>query len=150
MVPEPTWRPAARTRSVNGGTRREVVNHAVRGRHTLCGLTAWTIPWVDDVDVTRRCAECASIPEGHAVHNDLTALGMTYRQVDWWCRRGYLTPDNPGPGSGYRRTFPPQEVAVAAVMAALTAAGVSASAARRAARNGGLLAPGVRVELLAS
>lgn len=150
LLPEPTWRPAARARSVNGGTRRELVVHAVRGCHTLCGLTAWRVPWVDDVDVTRRCAECATVPDGHAVHNDLTALGLTYRQVDWWCRKGWINADNPDPGSGVRRAFPPGEVQIAAVMAALTKAGVSASAAHRAARNGGLLAPGVRVELAAA
>lgn len=150
ILPELTWRATARTRSVPGGTRQELIVHALRGEHTLCGLTAWTLPWVESADAGKRCAFCAAVPEGHGTHNDVMALGLTYRQVDWWCRKGWLLPDNPDPGSGYRRTFPPQEVAVAEVMFALTAAGVSASAAHRAVRNGGLLAPGVRVELLAS
>ena len=130
------------------GHRIKPVSHAVRNGHTLCGHTERSVSWSDHPpEQAPRCPICHAVPAGYGVTNDLLTCGMTFRQMDWWCRKGWINADNPDPGSGARRLFPAEEVRVAAVMAALTKAGVSASAAHRAARNGGLLAPGVRVEL---
>ena len=61
--------------------------------------------------------------------------GMTYRQADHWATQGYLRPDEANPGSGAQRSWPPDEVRVAYVMAALVRAGVSPSEAGPAARS---------------
>jgi hypothetical protein len=136
-----------RTQSVNGGVRRDLFAHAIRGGHTLCGLTVKTYPWtpIDDVDSCPRCFDCASVPLGHATSRDLMDLGLTHRQVDFWVRQGHLKAVQPSPGSGYHRSFPPPEFAVAVRMAELVRAGILPAAACRAARNGGQLAPGVRI-----
>jgi hypothetical protein len=60
------------------------------------------------------------------------AAGFTYRQLDYWCRRGYLNVD--GTGSGHERDFPPIEVAVAELMGVLTRVGFTAAAAADVAR----------------
>jgi hypothetical protein len=70
----------------------------------------------------------------------------TYRQLDVWTRKGYLWPEG-GEGTGYSRHWPAGEVQVAKVMARLVDAGLSPEAAHRAARRGGKLAPGVRVDV---
>lgn len=45
--------------------------------------------------------------------------GATYRQIDYWCRTGTLTPENNGMGSGSQRRWPPREVAVVNVLVQL-------------------------------
>jgi DNA-binding transcriptional MerR regulator len=72
--------------------------------------------------------------------------GATFRQLDHWCRKGWLRPEG-GEGTGNFRDFPGDEISVAKVMARLVDAGVSPEAAHRAARNSGELAPGVRVDV---
>lgn len=147
-VPAPTWRASRHVgRRATFGTGGALVSHGVRGAHTLCGLIVQAITWVDTEMSVPQCAECVSVGN-HATHHDLTDIpGLTYRQLDYWVRQDWLHPDNPDGGTGSRRTFPPSEVAVAKTMAILTAAGVAASAAARAARNGGWLAPGVHVTI---
>lgn len=132
------------------------VAHLVRGRHTLCGRFAAAIEWLgDDADEAVRCAACASVPDGHLTHHDMCdASGITYRQLDFWTRNDWLRPDVKDVGTGNRRTYPPAELAVVRVMAALTRAGMTPKAAERVAR-GGQLAPGISVvvalpELVAS
>ena len=50
---------------------------------------------------------------------------ITYRQVDYWCRTGLLTPvDEPTPGTGHVRRFAEDQVTRARVVATLLAAGV--------------------------
>lgn len=92
--------------------------------------------------------------------------GATYRQLDYWVKRGYVQPsevaasgigwsarrpvDRPtsNPGSGRRRMWHPDEAAVAARMVRLLAAGLSVEAAARVARRPDELlelAPGVQV-----
>lgn len=74
---------------------------------------------------------------------DVTRItGATYRQLDHWTRRGYLRPAEPTPGTGVPRSWPPQEVEVARVMARLVTAGVvpdraAAVAREHVARGGG-------------
>jgi hypothetical protein len=72
--------------------------------------------------------------------------GATFRQLDFWTRKGWLRPDG-GVGTGYSRDFGGDEIRVAKVMARLVNAGVSPEAAHRAARGDGELAPGVRVDV---
>lgn len=69
--------------------------------------------------------------------------GVTYRQLDYWIRQGYLRVA--AEGSGSCRTWPAAEVRVARIMARLVAAGVRPAAAERIARGGKEIAPGVRV-----
>jgi hypothetical protein len=72
-----------------------------------------------------------------AISSDaMLAVGITYRQLDHWCRTGYLRPDSASPGSGFRRRFPPEEREIARLMVLLTAVGVEPAAAARAAREG--------------
>lgn len=62
-----------------------------------------------------------------------------------WCVRGHLRPREVHPGSGKPRVFPLEELYVAIRMARYMASGLPPDAAHRAARNGGVLAPGVRL-----
>lgn len=78
------------------------------------------------------------------------ADGLTYRQMDYWVRQGYLRPIDPSPGSGSHRRWPEEERAVARRMIRLVDAGLVPAVAHRVARSGsGIaeLAPGVRLEL---
>lgn len=46
------------------------------------------------------------------------AAGISYRQLDYWTRSGYITPQGAAmPGSGARRRWTAQHVAVLAVLA---------------------------------
>jgi len=80
---------------------------------------------------------------------------ITYRQLDYWVRQGYLYPTNPQPGSGGGlRQFPANELAVAALMSRLVAAGLTVKAAAVTARAKGSdpwvdLGPGLRLEIRA-
>lgn len=77
--------------------------------------------------------------------------GATYRQLDHWCRRGYLKPGRRdygwGTGSGVPRVWPEPEIQVAVTMARLVRAGLTPAAAEKVARGEFDLAPGVRVEV---
>jgi hypothetical protein len=65
------------------------------------------------------------------------AAGITYRQFDYWCRRGYLQVNkrNEGAGAGVPRVVPWREVQVARLMGELIAAGVEVETACRVARE---------------
>jgi len=55
-----------------------------------------------------RLYEGRELGEGNTVDSkELMALtGATYRQIDYWCRQGYIQPVGDGtPGSGHRRRF---------------------------------------------
>lgn len=141
LLPPIMWRVA-----VLNGNRLSARAHAVRNGHTLCGYTESSVAWSsEDPDGVPRCPSCHRIPDNYGTSQDLVRLGMTYRQMDFWCRRGYLIEYNPDPGSGTRRIFAPGEVLVAASMMHLVAAGIPPGIARRAARNDGWLSPSVRV-----
>lgn len=62
------------------------------------------------------------------------AIGVTYRQLDYWVRKGYLEPENVECGSGHQRLFPPDEFAVALTMAHLVRGGFTVDQAARLAR----------------
>lgn len=145
-LPDVTWLSVPRTRATNGGQHHDWIAHAIRNGHGLCGLNAARFTW-ETRDDAKRCPVCAATPQDHASAIDITALGVTYRNLDYWCRMGWLHPINPDPGSGTRRLFPPGEYRVAVLMVRYVAAGVSPAAAARAARRGGALAGGVRLVL---
>jgi DNA-binding transcriptional MerR regulator len=67
---------------------------------------------------------------------DLVAItGVSYRRLDFWTRSGYLRPNNPMPGTGTSRDYPPDEVVVARRMARLVDAGIAIPIAARIARG---------------
>jgi DNA-binding transcriptional MerR regulator len=74
-------------------------------------------------------------------------VGVTYRQVDFWTRKGWLRPTNAAPGSGIGRVYPPAEVALAARMAALLKAGLAVQVAARVARGEAAAAETLRLVL---
>ena len=82
--------------------------------------------------------------------NSPLRYGLTYRQLDYWTRRGYLTAEQSHPGTGYRRCWPPSEIEVAGRMKRLIDGGMSVMAAVELARLGAgrhEVAPGVVVEV---
>jgi hypothetical protein len=138
--------------------------HAVSVGVTMCGLSTRTCAWFTPEPDTksRVCQRCRTKvydlkrhgarkrdvgrPEGCVTTSELVSITkITYRQCDFWCNSGYLRPIEPRPGTGTCRFFAAGEVKVAGLMAVMVKAGVSPEAAHRAARNGGELAPGVRV-----
>lgn len=121
-----------------------LVDHAVRGGYTLCGVRLTDHQWSEPAGL-QRCSECSAAPDGHVVTWDLIGSTLTYRQLDYWTREGYLKVVDPDPGSGRRRYWSAEEARVAVMMGRLVAAGLTVSAAHRAARNEGRLAEGVRV-----
>lgn len=62
--------------------------------------------------------------------------GITYRQLDYWTRHHWITP-NPQPhtGSGYHRTYPHTQVELAHLMRLLIDDGLTPQAAHRHATN---------------
>lgn len=81
----------------------------------------------------RSAVEPVEIP---AVSLDqILATGVSYRQVDHWCRQGYLKPLQATPGSGYARIWPAVERDVALLITRLQAAGVELATAARIARS---------------
>lgn len=92
----------------------------------------------------RRKPPPEQLPPGTVGFQALVELGLSYRQVDYWTRLGYLHAIRPDVGSGKLRLWPESEVRVAARMGRLVRAGVSPADAERVAR-GGELAPGITV-----
>lgn len=74
----------------------------------------------------------ANVPVGAAELRALT--GISYRQLDWWCTKGYLKPEQESTGPGSRRTFGADEVAVACRMVQMVESGVTPKLAAVAAR----------------
>lgn len=119
---------------------------------SVCARTPLrTQPWTaEEIHSVSRCSYCVAITSGHTGSRDVIAsVGVTYRQLDFWTRRGWVvaSPRPPGATSGTPRSWPEGELRVAAVMARLVAAGLAPHAAHRAARGGGILAPGGRVSV---
>jgi hypothetical protein len=74
----------------------------------------------------------------------LTTAGITYRQLDYWCRQGYLQPEHLG-GSGVFRQWSKAEVRVVHTMGRLVTAGLLPPVAAKVARGEREIAPGIRV-----
>jgi DNA-binding transcriptional MerR regulator len=83
------------------------------------------------------CAECGGNHKATSRHTrtlpDLAALGLTYRQLDFWVRKGYLSAATPG--SGKRRTWSDDELAIAAHMVRLISCGFTVARAAEIARG---------------
>lgn len=94
---------------------------------------------------TTRTDRGAQRPGAVAAKDLPRRLGITYRQLDYWIRSGWLETTEAAPGRGHHRYVTPAEVTVATVMAAFVNAGVELLAAHRAARDDGWLAPDVRI-----
>jgi DNA-binding transcriptional MerR regulator len=78
-------------------------------------------------------------------------LGITYRQLDYWTRKGHLHPLN-DVGTGIAREWTEAELEIARRMGRLTAAGVPVERAATFARNTwprGEIAPGIVIEVTA-
>ncbi len=88
-------------------------------------------------------------PTGDVGHDEMTASGASYRQIDHWTRIGYLEPIPGTAGTGHRRRWPRTERAVADLMYRLCCAGIPPAVAHQVARAGGdcELAPGIRVTI---
>lgn len=69
-------------------------------------------------------------------HEVCARADITYRQLDFWTRNGYLTPVPVDPvfaGTDYPREYPNDQVAIAREMSRLTKAGLPAKVAHDAA-----------------
>ena len=76
--------------------------------------------------------------------------GATYRQLDYWCRRGWLNPGRVGysvNGSGSPRDWTPGEIRRARIMARLVRAGLNPAVAAEVASGDAEIGPGIRVEV---
>jgi hypothetical protein len=70
------------------------------------------------------------------------SIGLTYRQLDYWCRHGWLKPEpqsrgnaKPGYGPGWDRRWPQAELDTARMMARLVHLGITAQQAAKVARD---------------
>ncbi len=76
------------------------------------------------------------------------ALGITYRQLDYWTRVGYIAAENPDCGPGHARRWSDAELTIALRMGRLSKIGVTLALAARIAREGTCgqeWSPGVRI-----
>jgi hypothetical protein len=105
-------------------------------------------------DEQRFCRTCGTEvrSEGLQVCADHVAdeLGITFRQLDHWARKGYLQPERPMDGSGIPRRWPAAELEVARRIGILVAAGLQPEMAATFARDGwprAEIAPGIWIEV---
>lgn len=123
--------------------------HAVRYGHTLCGRKP-PLPTLKALPNAKRCTGCLFVPDGHAMHLDMTSptgpIRLTYRQLDYWSRNHWLHAHIEDVGQGYRRTWAPPEQTVARLMRIYVRhAKLRPGTASHAARNNGLIAPGIHI-----
>lgn len=96
-------------------------------------MTALTV--VEEISAE---AAPAPEPEGWTVARVCEEAGITYRQLDYWLRCGYVRRegDRPAkPGSGHSRNLTDDEVRQLIVMGALVTAGIRADVAGVCARR---------------
>lgn len=70
---------------------------------------------------------------------DMLLTGATYRQLDYWTRKGWLAPTDheaAAPGSGYPRHWTGREQQIAHLMVRLSHVGIIGDRAARIARDG--------------
>jgi hypothetical protein len=72
-----------------------------------------------DVDLLDMIADAAEHPDGVASADVVARSAISYRQLDYWTRRGWLTAYDRTAGSGYVRSYHPREVVKARVMGSL-------------------------------
>lgn len=148
-----------RSARLAGATLAEAASHA--GVSTVTGYAyerAWragqgypATPVAGPECRLHGCATAATIPGltvcWRHLHED---LGITYRQLDHWVRRGYLQPRQDQSGPGNARVWSEHEVTVAKRIALLVRAGLPHAKAAWMARDSwprGEIAPGVWVEV---
>ncbi len=72
--------------------------------------------------------------------------GLTYRQLDYWCRAGVLGPERArGPGTGYPREWTPEDVAILCALRRLRGLGTRCpdlARAERLLRSSSVAGPG--------
>ena len=68
-------------------------------------------------------------PEGAVTLDDMLATGATYRRLDHWVRRGWLSPEHAAPGSGFARAWTPRDLSIVRVLVRLTSVGIPADVA---------------------
>lgn len=76
---------------------------------------------------------------------DLADLGLTYRQLDHWTTQGYLTPAEPNPGTGRRRTWTVDQLEIAGRMARLSRLGLTLAIAHRVATGNSDVGDGITI-----
>lgn len=81
--------------------------------------------------ILRLAAECSEVefdmitnaaenPSGVGLSEVARLSGVTYRQLDYWTRRGWIVPiERTHAGSGHPRTYPPAAVVKARIMGSL-------------------------------
>jgi hypothetical protein len=71
------------------------------------------------------------------VDDVLAATGISYRQFDYWCQKGFVTDRHARsrPGSGFRRLLTRAEIAHLHTMAQLVVAGLAPAAAAAISRQ---------------
>lgn len=92
------------------------------------------------------------LPDDHISGPDLCdRAGITYRQLDYWTRVGYLHPLDPTPGSGRLRAFPIAELSLARLVRDLLAAGLmpkpAFALAEQLLEHGHTVLAGIRIDL---
>jgi hypothetical protein len=108
------------TECVSCGKHKE---HRGRGLCGGCYWHHWKAETLGQFPLTK--------PPGTAIpHVD----GVTYRQLDFWVRQGYLRPEHGG-GSGVARRWSDEELGVLERMARLVQGGVVPAVAARIARG---------------
>lgn len=55
--------------------------------------------------------------------------GLTYRQLDWWIRQGYVACEDPTPGSGFTRVLTDEQADFVRTMSDLIKIGTGAAKA---------------------
>lgn len=76
--------------------------------------------------------------------------GLTWRQIDYWTRQGYLRPDDEwARGTGNARVYPDEEMRVALRMRDLTGVGFTPKHAARLARGDSALMEKIEMTLSA-
>jgi hypothetical protein len=77
----------------------------------------------------------------------LKELGVTYRQLDHWTTQGYLTAEEPSPGSGRRRAWAAEQLEIAARMARLSRLGLNLALAHRIATGTNDVGDGITITI---
>lgn len=81
-----------------------------------------------DLDLPEELATEVESPEPITLA-DMLATGATYRRLDYWVRKGYLSPERGAPGSGYSREWTERDLRMVRHLVAFTYAGFDLEAA---------------------
>jgi hypothetical protein len=116
---------------------------------TACGLHRDQPGGVPDITGEAGAVTCGNCQRVMAVPAE-QEMAITFRQLDYWVRQGYLRPAAPLPGSGYAREWPAAEIEIGRRMGRLVRAGLPVEWSARFARDNwpsGEIGPGIRIEV---